>query len=76
MVTTNPHISQPLEALVPCRPVRACPCLPLWPELWPGKGLVYLLQLPLLVLPEGKVQQLVVPGHLQVHVLMGKSRIS
>lgn len=56
--------------------MQACPCLPLWPELWAGKGLVYLLQLPLLVLPEGKVQQLVVPGHFQVHVLMGKSRIS
>lgn len=41
-----------------------------------GEGPSYLLQLPLLVLPEGKVQQLVVPGHLQVHVLMGKSRIS
>lgn len=31
----------------------------------------YLLQLPLLVLPEGKVQQLVVPRHFQVHVLQG-----
>lgn len=26
VVAMNPHIGQPLEALVPCRPVPACPC--------------------------------------------------
>lgn len=55
--------------------VQACPCLSygLSPG-WGGPG--YLLQLPLLVLPEGKMQQLVVPGHLQVHILMGESGVS
>ena len=40
------------------------------------EGPSYLLQFPLLVLPEGKVQQLVVPRHLQVHVLPGKGGLS